>query len=473
MSALLRTMLSLVSLIAMALWVVMPFRFDVVTPRLGIPAIVQSSAQTGNVFDVTIKTSVASLFTGKTAAWQVWLQPWETTKDKPDRISLSVAHKTSSFQQDILHVNMPDKVPEGSYSLVISDGQTEQLRPRAVHVIGLVPPQISIVQFADLPELGEKAKGDQRLQEIIDEINIINPELVLMTGDIAYGGSWQQYQLLIKAMARINAPVIAAPGNHEYQGWAAFLTLLGSPYHSVRYGPYQIISLNSGHGRDQLTESQYAWLQQAIIKSAGRVPLVQLHHPLFRRPELHGTLGNHVPDLARTFQQLKVPIVLSGHWHGDAVYDEQGKERRDTWQFTGTPYVVTTAAGADLRKDYATSPMHHGYRLIRLQGDRLLNYTYDMDGDGQRDATSSIPLGKLTAVQQDTRTILVDNKLNEAFEHALVRFEVPGEVRELRPDTGTLVRVSRENGSTYYDVQLAIAPRSQQYVTLSTTVPTP
>lgn len=458
MSSLARVFLSIAVIAALALWVMLPVRFDVVAPRLGSPAI----AESGEAIDVEIVTSVPLW----QPDWRIWLQSSQYKGEAAHRIKLAVNQRQSSIQKQILRVNAPSELPAGSYSLIVSDGTTEQLRAKAVHIIHEVPQQISIVQFADLPELGEKAKGDQRLQDIIDEINIVNPELVLMTGDIAYGGSWQQYRLLVQAMERINAPVIAAPGNHEYQGWAAFLTLVGSPHHSVKYGPYQIISLNSGHGRDQLTEAQYAWFQQAIADSDGQILLVQIHHPLFHRPDLRGFVGNHVSDMALAFKQLNVPIVLSGHWHGDAVYDDQGKERRDSWQFDGTPYVVTTAAGADLREKYATSPLHHGYRLIRLQKDVLLNYTYDMDGDGIRDATSSIPLGRLKAERQDATTIMVKNELNESFERALIRFIVPGHGNDLMPNTGSIVNQSVTYDATIYDVQFRLEQNSQQQISL-------
>jgi hypothetical protein len=234
----------------------------------------------------------------------------------------------------------------------------------------------------------------------------------------------------------------------------------------VQYGRLQVISLNSGHGRDQLTESQYRWLRGELENLQGRTPVVQFHHPMQRRPEMRGYLAVHAQDLVPLFKQFNVPIVLSGHWHGDAVYDETGQDRRDTWDFPGTPYVVTTAAGADLREKYSSSPLHHGYRLIRLDNGKLTSYTYDMDGDGIRDATSSIPMGKLRSVPQGDTAVLVENELHESFASARVQIRVPGDNMNLAPDAGRLVNRYQHDNHVYYEVEFPLTAGTQQRIQL-------
>ena len=451
MPAPLKLLLSLVLIVVMAAWIVLPVKFDVLGPRLGIPVIVKP----GSTIEISIKSSLP-----------FWRPNWQMSLALRDqRIPLTIVATQMDVAQQVIAVTIPKVINAAAYSLIVSDGENEIIRPKAVHVVEDFPQQVSIVQMADLPTLG-RGDGDQRLQQIIDEINIINPDLVLMTGDIAYGGSWDQYHRLLAAMEKINAPVIAAPGNHEYEGWAGFLTLIGEPYHSVQFGHLQFISLNSGHGRDQLTEAQYRWLVGELDKLQGRTPIVQLHHPIHHRPDLRGYLAVHVPDLVQAFKQFNVPIVLAGHWHGDAVYDENGQDRRDTWYFPGTPYVVTTAAGADLREKYSSSPLHHGYRLIRLDEHVLVTYTYDMDGDGYRDATSSIPMGKLRAVPQDDQAVLVQNELNEFFPAARVQIKVPGNNLNLKPDVGQLVNIYRHGDDSYYDIEFELPASSQKIIQL-------
>jgi predicted MPP superfamily phosphohydrolase len=447
----LKIIFSITVVALMAIWVVLPVKYEVLGPRLGTPAIVKP----GDTIEISIKSTVP-----------FWQPQWQVSLGlRDERVPLNIIAGQMDVATQVISATIPKTLSAAAYALIVSDRESEIIRPNAVHVVHDFPQQVAIVQMADLPTLG-RGDGDQRLQQIIDEINIINPHLVLMTGDIAYGGSWDQYYRLLSAMENINAPVIAAPGNHEYEGWAGFLTLLGEPYHSIRYGNLQFISLNSGHGRDQLTEAQYRWLQAELNNLQGRIPIVQLHHPIQHRPELRGYLAVHVSDLVQKFKELKVPIVLAGHWHGDAVYDETGQDRRDTWDFPGTRYVVTTAAGADLREKYSSSPLHHGYRLIQLNNGKLVSYTYDMDGDGQRDATSSIPVGKLRAVRQDDMTVLVVNELHESFPAAQVQIKVPGNILNLKPDSGQLVNRYSHDGFSYYDVEFALPANAQQRIQL-------
>lgn len=461
MSRPVKILLSIVLSAVMVLWVILPARFDVFAPRLGMPAIVHA----GQPVTVTVKTSVPF--------WQPHWQAWLGLRES--RIPLQITDRQSGLATQALTFVVPASLGDGSYSLTLSDGDNEIVRPGAVFVQTTFPKQITIVQLADLPTLAKasvEGEGDRLMQQLVDEINIINPDLVLMTGDVAYGGAWSQYYRLLRAMERFDAPLIAVPGNHEYQGWAAYLTLLGTPYHTVQYGDLQIISLNSGHGRDQLTESQYGWLRDAIRQTEGRVPLVQIHHPLHHRPELRGYVGSHVNDMVSLFHDAQVPIVLSGHWHGDAVYDESGRDRRDTWNFPGVPYVVTTTAGADLREKYSSSPLHHGYRLIRLQTSggaaaaTLQSYTYDWDGDGRRDAASSIPVGKLRARQSGPTSLIIENNLHEALTHARVKIIVPGNDLTLLPDQGQLIRRYPDKGQTVYEIGLSLAAVSRTEIHL-------
>lgn len=451
-----KTLASVAIVILIALWALLPTRFDVISPRLGMPAIVQG----GDTVQLTLRTS--------TPLWRPDWRVWLGRRGK--RIPVTDTQIATQFTTATLSFSVPATLSAGAYSLIVTDGggDREQVRPKALHVVANFPDQVSIVQMADLPTLGGDGKGDRQFQQIINEINIINPNLVLMTGDVAYGGHWDQYKRLLAAMEDINAPVIAAPGNHEYEGWAGYLTLLGKPFHSVRYGKLEFINLNSGHGRDQLTETQYAWLQGTLQQRDGRIPVLQIHHPLFHRPSLHGFLVNHVHDVAALVKQSSVPIVLSGHWHGDAVYDDTGRDRRDTWDFPGTPYVVTTTAGADLRKAYASSPLHHGYRLIRLDHGKLVSYTYDMDGDGRRDPTSSIPVGKLRSAQPDSRSAWIENQLHEEFSHARAVIKVPCDEPGLVPDTGHIVERYQADNATIYVIELALPANSRREIHLRT-----
>ena len=434
-------------------YVLLPAQTSIETPRIGQPAIVTP----GESLSIKLKTNIP-----------YWRPDMEITLvSTQTQQVLNISKQSYSTNKVFLNAVIPQSLAPGSYNLKIKFGTEDLIRAKAVHVLEQYPQELSIVQLADLPTLGGDGAGDKLLAKLIAEINLINPSVVLFTGDLAYGGgNWYQYERLLEAMSTIDAPVIAAPGNHEYEGWSGFLTLLGNPDHSVSFGDYHFISLNSGHGRDQLTLSQFKWLTAKLQQNKDKTQIVQLHHPVKHRKELRGYLHHHVDQFSTLLERFTVPIVLSGHWHGDAVYDKNGKEYSETWEFPGTPYVVTTAAGADLREKYSSSPLHHGYRLIRLKGSVLESYTYDYDEDGQRDASSSIPVGRLNIHYESRMNVSVKNELAETFEKAKVNLRAPVSMGNLQPNRGRILNKYRENDGYRYEIGFSLPAKSMVNITL-------
>lgn len=449
-----KTFLSIILISLMVVAVVLPLRFDITSPRLGAPVVLSP----GEEFRISLKTSIPFW----RSAWSVNISLSASSQS----LSLPVSQFDYGLSKQTITTRIPQTLIPGSYNLTLSANGRSATRRHAVHVVMQEQDQMSIVQLADLPTLGGDEKGDQKLRQIIDEINIINPTLVLLTGDIAYGGSWDQYQRLTTMLGLFDAPVIAAPGNHEYEGWSGYLTSFGSPYHYEDVLGFRIISLNSAHGRDQITLSQYRWLESALSSAGNKIPIIQLHHPIMRRAELGGIVRGRLKEIVDLFKRYRVLIVLSGHWHGDAVYDEQGNERMDKWDFSGTPYVVTTTAGADLRPKYSSSPLHYGYRLIKIDNGLLRQYTYDYDGDGERDPVSSMPIGLLTLKYKDETTVVVSNALNETLTNAKVKFTIKQSEKLLTPSVGRLIRQYSKNGQSVYEVTLDLPARSSTKINM-------
>ncbi len=440
-----------------AILVLFPLRIDILTPRLGIPVI----SQAGEQINIVAQSSLPFYF--PSIRWQL--------RAGDNQYALPEISSHTSFATKVFVVKIPSNTPAGAYSLQaqLSEGRLIEHR-KTVHIIDSVPEDFSMIQLADLPTFGGDESGDKLLQQIISEVNIINPNVVLLTGDIAYGGSWDQYRRLVDAMATLDAPVIAVAGNHEYEGWAGYLHYFREPYHAVDYGRYKFISLNSGHSRDQMTESQYQWLLGQLQHLQNKTPIVQIHHPLHHKEGQHGYVHVKADELVALFKKYGVPIVLSGHWHGDMVFDEYGNEHRDTWDFPGIPYVATTTAGADLRAEYSASPLHHGYRLIRLKNNKLQSYTYDYDGDGQRDAAASIPVGKLNVIRREENSLTIQNELNENFPNAKIVLTTQDVETHWQPTQGRILRQTQRDGEKVFEILVDLPAHSETTITLQATI---
>lgn len=271
-----------------------------------------------------------------------------------------------------------------------------------------LPPQplptgerLRMVHVADLIVPGKEAL----MEQFIAEMAVVRPQVMLVTGDISYQETERWYQAMVGYLRRLEdmgIVVVAAPGNHERKGWPLYLRHFG-PVVTYRtdVGSLAILTLDSSHGRNQLTPSQLGWLRAQLDHLDGRTAVVQVHHPVFPAGAAkHGEAGGSggylrafQKDFVALCQAKGVEVVLSGHWHADAVFDASGSLRDDAVDFPGTRFVVTTTLGNERRRVTRWPHVQYGYRILDFEGGRLVRYTHDIDGDGRPDPIAGTPLG--------------------------------------------------------------------------------
>lgn len=417
-----------------------PQRLSISRPRLGIPAV----RLAGESFELAL------------ARAHPWKRSMPTARlaGFAGEFALEIEHVDADFGVQRFRASVAADVPPGSYELVVRAGELETRRERAVWIGASFPDDVRIAQLADLPTFGRDESGDRAFEQIVSELNLIDPDLVLLTGDIAYGGSVDQYARLYHHLLALEMPVVSALGNHEYEGLASYLETFGATYHAVGFGALWIVSLNSAHGRDQLTESQMRFLRAALAERGGRTPIVQLHHPLFDERRVMA----RVDEFRELVAKHQVPIVLSGHLHRDMVFDTAGETRWETRELEAPLYVVTTAAGAELRPLRDDRPSYHGYRLIELSKGALVRYSHDLDGDGAPDGLNSVPAGRLAIERASATEVRVTNGWHETLRGARVRFELDGDRRTLEPDRGSVVERAFDGTRTRLAVELDVPP---------------
>jgi UDP-2,3-diacylglucosamine pyrophosphatase LpxH len=253
------------------------------------------------------------------------------------------------------------------------------------------------------------------LDQFIKEMEALKPDAVLFGGDLTYEETDGWYAQVRERMRRLEVagiPVIVAAGNHERKGWPLFLRHFGHhPTHRVDLGGVCILTLDSAHGRDQLTPSQFRWLKAQLEDLDGRTPLIQFHHPVFPAGAAMlgeaGGSGGSLQGFQAAFVRLcvdkGVAAVLSGHWHSDAVFDREGRLRDDTADFAGPKYIVTTALGTELRQVTRWPKVRYGYRILEFANGKLLRYTHGADAQGHSNPVESTPLGLPTGLAEFPR----------------------------------------------------------------------
>ncbi len=357
---------ALAVLLASLLAIGWPLRVSVDSPRLGSPWIAQPQA----LMSLRLDSSIPLL-----------LPNMSLSLEGPDGTApLKVVEQHWDADDAVLSLRLPE-LPDGSYALRVRTAHQDTLVPRAVFLRRQWPQQLRVVQIADLPPPGREAM----MGRFIAEMRARKPDAVLVTGDINYGGSEANIDLIYSELAELEMPVIMTAGNHEREAWHRYLRVFDARDQRTDFGPLTILSLDSAHGRDALTPQTFSWLKEQLASTAGRTIVIQLHHPLFppgpsASSEAGGT-GGYLRGFRRSFLQLcrqyQVSLVLSGHWHQDAVFDIDGNFRNDRADFPGTKFVVTTALGAEAREVYSEVPVRNGYRWIEFQDGKLQSYSPD------------------------------------------------------------------------------------------------
>lgn len=343
-----------------------PLQMRVLAPRLGSPWIGKPQASmvvrlTGSLplMLPTMELSLAG--PGGAGALQITAHHWDGA-------------------DAMVSVTVPE-LPDGGYALRLRTPTQSMSVPQAVFIRHAWPAVLRLAQIADLPPPGRESM----LQRFVGEMRVRRPDAILVTGDINYTGTESNINFVFSELAELDAPVIVAAGNHEREAWHRYLRVFGARDHRTDFGPLTILSLDSAHGRDALTPSSFRWLRQELASLSGQTAIIQVHHPLFppgstANSEAGGT-GGYLRGYRLAFldlcRQYQVALVLSGHWHQDAVFDDLGVFRSDRSDFPGTKFVVTTALGADPREVFAQSPERNGYRWIEFTNGQLGSYSSD------------------------------------------------------------------------------------------------
>lgn len=269
---------------------------------------------------------------------------------------------------------VPGGCPPGVWDLEVRAGRAVALAPHSVAVRDEIPTRFAIAQITDL-HIGYAASSELLVERIVAELNAIGPALVVVSGDIANSGRWDEYRRAADILARLTAPIVTVPGNHDRRGRAGYLSTFGANLDPVRFGRWTIVRLDAGHGRDEFTLTQVRALERQLAGAGpGRVILLS-HIPLAG----HRSVQARTAMVADLLGRYRVPLVLSGHLHYETSY--LMSDLPD--QAAPTRFVVTATAGGNLVAGRDGERPSHGFRIVTIDGDRVGETTeHRVGGDG-------------------------------------------------------------------------------------------
>jgi predicted MPP superfamily phosphohydrolase len=150
------------------------------------------------------------------------------------------------------------------------------------------------------------------LERLVRDVNLLEPEVVLITGDLVMPFSENDYGYLLASLRAVEAPIVCCPGNHDLpvlDGIRVGLSQIGA-----RMLVDEQIILSSRSGRVfEITGVNFHWakardhLDQAMVSlnaaPTGACRILLAHDP---------RLGPWIPC-------GRFDLVLSGHTHGGQV----------------------------------------------------------------------------------------------------------------------------------------------------------
>jgi Icc protein len=179
----------------------------------------------------------------------------------------------------------------------------------------------TIVQLSDL-HCGQQFFLPHLLERAIAEVNELEPDVVVISGDLTSHGFKDEYALAREYLNRVECEsMVVIPGNHDSRnvGYVHFEELFGTRNSVLRLGGVTIVAVDSSEpdlDNGQIGRGRYRWIEEQFSDPADLRVFV-LHHHLLPVPGT-GRERNIVHDAGDTLEALQragVDLVLAGHKH--------------------------------------------------------------------------------------------------------------------------------------------------------------
>jgi Icc protein len=178
-----------------------------------------------------------------------------------------------------------------------------------------------IVQLSDLHV------GSQFLPEVFEtvvkEVNELNPDVIVITGDLTNEGLMKEYEKCKSLLAKFNTKkIISISGNHDYRNTGYLLFKKFFPFQTINKLDDDVVLVTVGTARPDRNEGevgyrQNLWLERTMKKYKDKVKIVAMHHHLIPIPDTGSDQLTVVDagDILRTVLDTQVDVVLCGHKH--------------------------------------------------------------------------------------------------------------------------------------------------------------
>lgn len=180
-----------------------------------------------------------------------------------------------------------------------------------------MPSTITVAQISDShlkrdPGTGE-GSPDAMLRRAVELVGAAQPDVLLLTGDIADDGSPEAYERVAQAVAPLGVPVLATAGNHDDPAGVA--RVLGAT-DELMIGGWRVLLVDTSIPKTEWGRVDLAKLLQRLGSADGPPTLLALHHPpITTSTHPWMRLENGTELVNALTARGDVRVVVSGHLH--------------------------------------------------------------------------------------------------------------------------------------------------------------
>ncbi|GJE75843.1 MULTISPECIES: metallophosphoesterase family protein [Methylorubrum] len=258
------------------------------------------------------------------------------------------------------------------------------------------------------------------VEGLVDELNRAPPDLIIASGDFTMRARRREYAEARAFLARLSAPWVAVPGNHDIAHFKLFSRFF-HPFRRYRNFIHAeteptflddeigVICLNTVRtwapetdwSQGKITRSQIARTEARLAALPGQVfRIVVGHHPFMPPPwDAEARLVGRADEALDAFRRHGVGLTLAGHLHRHYARfveaPETGAEPdseavdRGTARAHGTRLLAVQAGSATSTRLRGNEP--NAYNRIRIEDGRAIVTVRVWTGTGWADAEEAAP----------------------------------------------------------------------------------
>jgi len=195
------------------------------------------------------------------------------------------------------------------------------------------------------------------------EINSLDPDVVVATGDLTDSGLLSQYREAKKRLDSLSCRnLVVTSGNHDYRstGYLLFKQAFRFRRTVTIDGTVMIVVGTARPERDEgeIGHRQVVWLQQTLNRYRRKLRVVIMHHHLVQVPD---TGPDTIPiidsgDALRALIRSKANLILGGHRH-----------RPWMWNVQNLPILHAGSVSSERLRGF----FHNSYNIVEVDKDEL------------------------------------------------------------------------------------------------------